>query len=119
MKFLRNIVIIVFLCFLLSLCITVNAETIEEQNTHKYTFYNGNNIHYEVILKGEEVLSKPANPTQDKKEFLGWYIDTSFNQEFNGFGNTPSLDNGETKLYAKFKNVFYIICIRKIKIWQR
>ena len=109
MKFLRNIVIIVFLCFLLSLCITVNAETIEEQNTHKYTFYNGNNIHYEVILKGEEVLSKPANPTQDKKEFLGWYIDTSFNQEFNGFGNTPSLDNGETKLYAKFKNVFYIM----------
>ena len=98
---------VIILCFFMLPFFEVKAEITEGDN-HTFIFYNGNIVYETIILKDEEILVKPSDPTRGNEIFKGWYKDESFNEEFNDFNKSATLDNNITNIYAKFMKVFYI-----------
>ena len=77
-----------------------------EPKTQTFIFMNGADEYMTVILKGDEVLTRPENPEpaqgNEGAEFTGWYTDPACTQEFTQFEQNIVKENGEVRLYAGF-----------------
>ena len=63
-----------------------------------YNANGGSEVAAVKVLNGK-TLSKPADPTKDGYDFIGWYTDEAFTQPF-VFGATPI--TGNVTLYARY-----------------
>lgn len=61
---------------------------------------NGGSLVEDIIVKNDETVIKPTDPTKENFEFKGWYIDKDLNTEFNLFGSTIKKNY---TLYAKWE----------------
>ena len=89
------------LLMLVSLIPAVFAET-ELPKTHTFIFMSEGQEYLTVILKGEEKLLRPTNPTSENGTFDGWYADEELTEPFENFGVNPEMDDGVTRIYARF-----------------
>ena len=73
-----------------------------------YQFYVGEDKVAEQIIKTGDTLREPEVTVQDGKRLTGWY--TENDTLFDGFGEyTETIEKNSTvKLYAKFKDVYYV-----------
>ncbi|MBQ5567980.1 MAG: InlB B-repeat-containing protein [Oscillospiraceae bacterium] len=98
----KAVVLALALLMLVSLIPAVFAET-ELPKTHTFIFMSEGQEYLTVILKGEEKLERPTNPTSENGTFDGWYADEELTEPFENFGVNPEMDDG-------VKSTFQIIC---------
>lgn len=73
-----------------------------EKQTYTVTFNsNGGSAVTEIKVEEGKTITKPANPTQEGKEFKGWYTDAACTKEF----VFTTAINANTTLYAKWEDL--------------
>ena len=75
-----------------------------------FVFHNGKNEVDRQIVKNDDTLYAPTNPTaEDGKKFIGWFTQAEGGTEFTAFGPQTVGEQDETvDLYAKFEQVYYV-----------
>src|SRR5690554_3839622 len=66
--------------------------------TYSVKFYHGEDLLHDIPTDHFELVDMPANPTRDGYEFVGWFTDSAFTNEFDA--NTQIKQ--DYNLYAKF-----------------
>ena len=75
-----------------------------ERESYKVTFdSDGGSVVNFKIVKGDELVEKPADPTKDGYNFLGWFEKEGENYKENPFNFEGSLVLGDLTLYAKWE----------------
>lgn len=85
---------------MVGIIIVISACTDDTIKSYKVTFEtNGGSIVKAIAFKENEELKLPTDPTKEGYEFVGWYLDNTFNEEL----PTPYIVTKNVTLYAKWQ----------------